>query len=161
MPSPEPDYVAPLYVERLAIRARWWVVVILIALFGSSELFAGFNGRIVAIVVAAVLVPTVVLLALAGRTTLRVDTEGVHAGGQTMTFDEMDSAQALDAQETRLMLGPQADPAARLVVRGYIREAVLIRPLEVEPVPYWLVSTRHPLKVIAAVEQAARVSPAR
>ena len=98
MPSPEPDYVAPLYVERLAIRARWWVVVILIALFGSSELFAGFNGRIVAIVVAAVLVPTVVLLALAGRTTLRVDTEGVHAGGQTMTCDEMDSAQALDAQ---------------------------------------------------------------
>jgi len=151
----------PLYVERLSIRARWWAVVIVIALFGSSELFAGFNGRVIAIVIAAVLVPTVVLLTLAGRTTLRVDVEGIHVAGQTLRFDEMDSVQALDAQEARLMLGPQADPAARLVVRGYIREAVLIRPLERGSVPYWLVSTRHPQQVIAAVEQAARVTPAR
>src|SRR3954447_6075039 len=156
MPTP-----TPLYVERLSIRARWWAVVIVIALFGSSELFAGFNGRVIAIVVAAVLVPTVVLLALASRTTLRVDLDGIHAGGQTLPFDEMDSVQALDAREARLILGPQGDPSARLVVRGYIREAVLIRPLEGASVPYWLVSTRHPQQVIAAVEQAARVTPAR
>ena len=161
MPTPEPVYVAPLYVERLSIRARWWAVVIVIALFGSSELFAGFNGRIIAIVVAAVLIPTLVLLALAGRATLRVDTGGLHAAGQTLTFDELDSVQALDAQETRLMLGPQADPSARLVVRGYIREAVLIRPVDTSTVPYWVVSTRHPDRVIAAVEQAAKATPAR
>jgi len=161
MPTREPVYVAPLYVERLSVRARWWAVVIVIALFGSTELFAGFNGRVIAIVVAAVLVPTVTLLALAGRTTLRVDVEGIHVAGQTLAFDEMDSVQALDAQETRLMLGPQADPSARLVVRGYIREAVLIRPLEAGSVPYWLVSTRHPQQVIAAVEQAARVTRSR
>src|SRR5206468_1146830 len=152
---------APLYVERLSIRARWWAVVIVIALFGSSELFAGFNGWIVAIVLAAVLVPTVGLLAMAGRTTLRVDADGVHAGGQTLGFDDIDTVQALDAGQTRQMLGPQADPAARLVVRGYIREAVVIHPLDTGPVPYWLVSTRHPQRVIAAVEQAARVTRAR
>ena len=151
----------PVYVERLAVRARWWVIVITIALFGSSELFAGFNGRVVAVVIAAVLVPTIVLLALAGRTTLRVDAAGVSAGGHTMSFDDMESAQALDAAETRLMLGPQADPAARLVVRGYIRESVLLRPREAGDVPYWLLSTRHPQQVIAAVETAAAGSPAR
>jgi len=156
MPTP-----APLYVERLSIRARWWAVVIVIALFGSSELFAGFNGRIVAIVVAAVLIPTLLLLAMAGRTSLSIDAEGLHAGGQTVTYDQMDSVQALNAQETRLLLGPQADPTARLVVRGYIREAVLVRPTERGPLPYWVVSTRHPQQVIAAVEQAARVTPAR
>jgi len=43
-------------------------------------------------------------------------------------------------------------------VRGYIREAVMIRPLDPQPTPYWLVSTRHPEQVIAAVEQAARAS---
>ena len=59
MPSP-----TPFYVERLSIRARWWAVVLVIALFGSSELFAGFNGRVIAVVAAAVLVPTVALLAL-------------------------------------------------------------------------------------------------
>jgi hypothetical protein len=69
--------------------------------------------------------------------------------------------EGLDARQTRLLLGPEADPAARLVVRGYIREAVLIRPLRSTPVPYWLVSTRHPGDVIAAVERAARASRVR
>jgi hypothetical protein len=148
-----------VYVERLSIRARWWVIVLVIALFGSSELFAGFDGRVIAIVVAAVVVPTVVLLAFAGRTVLRVDADGIHVAGASMPFAEMDSVQALDRQETRLMLGPQADPAARLVVRGYIPASVIIRPLDTGR-PYWLVSTRHPQEVIAAVEQAARATPA-
>jgi hypothetical protein len=148
-----------VYVERLSIRARWWVIVLVIALFGSSELFAGFDGRVIAIVVAAVVVPTVVLLAFAGRTVLRVDADGIHVAGASMPFAEMDSVQALDRQETRLMLGPQADPAARLVVRGYIPASVIIRPLDTGR-PYWLVSTRHPPEVIAAVEQAARATPA-
>lgn len=151
----------PVYVERLSIRARWWAVVLVIAGFGSTELFAGFSGRVIAVVLTAVLVPTVVLLALAGRTTLRVDATGVHAGGHRLPFDRMDSAQALDAHQTRLMLGPEADPSARLVIRGYIREAVLLRPLEGADVPYWLVSTRRPQQVIDAIEQAARAIPAR
>ena len=160
MPTAAQNYVGPLYVERLSIRARWWAVVILIAVFASSELFAGFSGRVIAVVVAAVLVPTVVLLALAGRTTLRVDAEGIHAGGQTLAFQDLDTVQALDARKTRLVLGPEADPAARLVVRGYIREAVIVRPLHPDATPYWLVSTRRPQQVIAAVEQAARATPA-
>ena len=159
MPARPDVYVAPAYAERLSIRPRWWLVVLLVALFGSSELFAGFDGRVIAVVVAAVVVPTVVLLALAGRTVLRVDATGVHVGSATMSFDDMDSVQALDAPTTRLMLGPQADPAARLFVRGYIRESVLIRPLNPEPAPYWLVSTRRPDAVIAAVETAARATP--
>jgi DUF3093 family protein len=151
----------PIYVERLSVRARWWVIVIAIALFGSAELFAGFDGRVIAIVVAAVLVPTITLLALTGRTVLRVDYEGLHVGDATMTYDDMEAVEALDAPATRLLLGPQADPAARLFVRGYIREAVVVRPMRSEPVPYWLVSTRHPQQVIAAVEQAARASLGR
>ena len=161
MPARSDVYVAPAYVERLSVRPRWWIVVLAVALFGSSELFAGFDGRVIAVVVAAVVVPTVALLAMAGRTVLRVDAAGIHVGSATMSFDEMDSVQALDAPTTRLMLGPKADPAARLFVRGYIRESVLVRPLHPDPVPYWLVSTRRPDLVIAAVETAAQATPDR
>ena len=161
MPARPPKYVDSAYVERLAVRPRWWAVVIAVALFGSSELFAGFDGRVIAVVVAAVVIPTLVLLTLAGRTVLRVDNDGIHIGSDTMRFDEMDSVQALDPPATRLMLGPQADPSARLFVRGYIRESVLIRPLDPSPAPYWLVSTRRPQAVIAAVELAARATPDR
>ena len=164
MPAPPSNYVTPLYVERLSIKARWWVVVLAVALFASSELFAGFGGRVIAIVVAAFIVPTVALLALAGRTVLRVDTDGIHVGGQTIALAEMDSVEALDEAATRLALGPQADPTAKLFVRGHIRTSVRIRPLPGaggSAVPYWLVSTRHPQEVIAAVEQAARANPDR
>ena len=158
MPARPAIYVAPIYVERLSIKARWWGVVIAVALFGSSELFAGFDGRVIAVVIAAVLVPTIVLLTLAGRTVLRVDPDGIHVGTATMSFDDMDSVEGLNPAETRLMLGPNADPSARLFVRGYIRESVLVRPRDPQPTPYWLVSTRRPDAVIAAVEQAARAS---
>jgi hypothetical protein len=153
MPAP-----APIYVERLAIRPRWWAITLLIALVGSSELFAGFALPVIAVVVPAVLLPTLVLLALASRTVLRVDSVGVHVGKSSMPYDEMESVEGLDGPRTRLLLGPQADPAARLFVRGFIRESVVVRAMRSEPVPYWLISTRHPDRVIAAVEQAARAS---
>jgi hypothetical protein len=152
--------MTPLYVERLAIKARWWLVVLAVALFGSAELFAGFGGRVIALVVASVVIPTLVLLTLTGRTVLRVDTAGIHVDGATMSFDQMDSVEALDGAATRLALGPQADPSAKLVVRGYIHTSVRIRPRPGEGPPYWLVSTRHPQRVIAAVEQAAGATPA-
>ena len=152
---------APLYAERLGIRPHWWAVVLAIAVFGSAELFAGFSGRIVAIVLAAVVVPTVALLASASRTVLTVDERGLHAGKLSLSYDDLESIEALDGAQTRLRLGPDADPAAKLVLRGYIHESVLIRPLQTGPVPYWLISTRHPDRVIAAVERAAGASLVR
>lgn len=153
--------VRPVYVERLGIRARWWVVVLVMAVFASTELFAGFGGRVIAVVLAAVLLPTLALLVSSSRTVLRVDAEGLRAGSLFLPYDAIDSVEALDGRQTRLRLGPEADPSAQLVVRGYIHEAVLVRPADAATVPYWLVSTRHPERVIAAVEQAARVSLGR
>jgi hypothetical protein len=147
-----------VYVERLSVRARWWAVVIGIALVGSLELAAGFNAWVVAGVVAASLVPTVTLLALAGRTVVRVDGTGITAGTVRVDFDDIESVEALDARRTRLVLGPEADPAAKLVVRGFVKESVVVRPLRSTPIPYWLISTRQPHQVVAAVEQAARAT---
>jgi Protein of unknown function (DUF3093) len=151
----------PTYVERLSIRPRWWAVVLAVALLGSAELFAGFGLPVIAIVLTAVLVPTVLLLALAGRTVLRVDETGLHVHGRTLSYDQMESVEALDQQQTRLRAGPEADPAARLVLRGYIRESVVVRPMDATAEPYWLVSTRHPHDVVAAVERCARATFSR
>ena len=151
----------PFYSERLGVRARWWVVVLLIAAASSAELFAGFNIQVAIAILAMVLVPTAGLLAYAGRTVVRVDSLGLHVGKDTMPFDQMESVEGLDPAATRRLLGPEADPTARLFIRGYIDQAVLVRPLHSHREPYWLVSTRHPQQLIAAVEQAARATPAR
>jgi len=147
-----------VYVERLTVRPVWWVVAIAIALLGAGELAAGFSWQVGLIALAVALAPTVSVLAILSRLTIRVDGVGIHAGGRTMTYDEMESVEALDAKRTKEQAGPAADPAAYLVFRGYVREAVVVRPLDPRPVPYWLVSTRRPAQIVAAVERAARAA---
>ena len=146
----------PIYLERLSVRRRWWVIVVAIALFGGLEVSAGLGrfGTTVTLGL-AVFVAGILLLGV-GRIVVRVDAGGVHVAGHTMTFDEMESAEGLNRERTRMQLGPGADPAAFLAVRGYIPESVLIRPLNAQPTPYWLISTRHPAEFVAAIETAAR-----
>jgi hypothetical protein len=56
-----------------------------------------------------------------------------------------------------LRLGPQADPGAHVVFRGWVGESVLVTPLDRSVTPYWLVSTRRPDELLAAIERIARV----
>lgn len=151
MPPP-----APTYVERLSVRRRWWFVVVAIALFGGLEVSAGLDRIGMTVTLGIALLVAGTLLLGVGRTIVRVDPTGVHVAGRTMSFDEMESAEGLDRERTRHQLGPAADPAAFLVIRGFIPESVLIRPLDPRPTPYWLVSTRHPAEFVAAVETSAR-----
>ena len=146
------------YVERLTVRPIWWVVALTIAVLGAAELAAGFAWQIGLIALVAAAAPTLTVLGLLSRLTVRVDAVGIHAGGRTMTYDDMESVEALDHRRTKAQAGPAADPAAFMVFRGYIRESVLVRPLDAHPVPYWLVSTRNPQQVVAAVERAARAA---
>jgi hypothetical protein len=147
-----------VYVERLTVRPIWWVVALAVALLAAGELAAGFNWRIGLLALVTAIAPTVTVLTLLGRLTVRVDGSGIHAGGRTMTYDEMESVEALDAKRTKAQAGPAADPAAFLAFRGYVRESVLVRPLDPRPVPYWLISTRHPQQIVAAVERSARAA---
>lgn len=147
-----------VYVERLTVRPIWWAVALAVAVLGAAELAAGFHWRVGLIALAVALAPTLSVLAVLSRLTIRVDGRGLHAGGRTMTYDEMESVEALDRKRTKAQAGPAADPAAFLVFRGYVGESVLVRPLDARPVPYWLVSTRHPQQVVAAVERAARAA---
>jgi len=159
VPSDPAGYVdRAVYVERLTVRPVWWAVALVIAVLGAAELAAGFHWRVGLIALAVALAPTLSVLVVLSRLTIRVDGRGIHAGGRTMTYDEMESVEALDAKRTKEQAGPAADPAAFLVFRGYVGESVLVRPLDPRPVPYWLVSTRQPQQVVAAVEQAARAA---
>jgi hypothetical protein len=65
----------------------------------------------------------------------------------------------LDAEETWQAVGPQADARAYLLLRPYARESVMVQLVDpVDPVPYWLVSSRRP-EALAAALSAATPSP--
>ncbi len=66
-----------------------------------------------------------------------------------------------DAEEMRAELGPRLDARAYVCLRAWARtgvKAVLEDPAD--PTPYWIVSTRRPAELVAAVERARESGPA-
>lgn len=150
---------APEFTERLSVPKRWWLIAFVGVAIGGAEVFAGFTWQVAVIVYTVLGVPVLVLLITMGRAVIRVDADGLHAGGRTLPLADIAAARPLDARETRHRAGPGADPAAHTVTRGFIRESVLIRPSGDDPTPYWLVSTRHPDRLVAALARAGAVTP--
>ena len=89
----------------------------------------------------------------AARLTVR-DGEFV-AGSARIPVSLLAEPVALDAEATRRALGVEADARAYLVIRPYLKRAVRVRIVDpADPTPYWLVSTRHPDRLAAALGQA-------
>ena len=140
-----------VYSERLGAPVSWWLVVtVCVALLGTT-LWAGLS-RTAAIVFYAGLesVCAAVLLAW-GAATIEVTAAELRAGSQRLPLDRIRSVTALDAAQTRALRGPQADPAAYLLVRPYLPRAVYVA---VADRPYWLIGTRKPDELAAAIERA-------
>lgn len=145
---------APLFVERLSIPRRWWLIALVGVLVAGAEVFGGFGWWVAVVVYAALGLPTLALLVGMGRTVVRVDEAGLHAEGRTLEATDIAGATILDAQQTRLRLGPAADPRAHVVARGFVKQAVEVAPIDERAVPYWLVSTRRPDELVEALRAA-------
>lgn len=145
------------YRERLFVPPVWWLVSITCTVFGELEVVGGYKFRwdltlaIGAILVGFFVVPLVVL----GRAVVEIRDGELRAGGQTLPLDQVRNVTALDVQGTRRALGPAADPGAHVVLRGWVKTAVLIRVRGTGPTPYWLVSSRHPEQLARALRGSA------
>jgi Protein of unknown function (DUF3093) len=85
-----------------------------------------------------------------------VDEKEIHVGRAIIERAYVAGCRALNAEEARRRTGVEADARAHLVLRPYIKTAVEITLDDpVDPVPYWLVSTRHPQRLAAALQDAA------
>ncbi len=145
---------APSYDERLSVPWSWWPVVLAIVALGVLEIASGFT-YVVFVPVAVFLVGFfVVPLVLSARIRIRVRDGVLSAGGEELPVTTITSVQPLDREQTRLRLGPQADPAAHLVVRGWIGPSVMLRLSNPNPVPYWVVSSRRPQELAQAIKSA-------
>jgi hypothetical protein len=143
-----------LFTERLHVPGRWWAIAAVGVAVGGAEVFGGFDWRVAAVVYAVLGIPTLALLIGLSRTRIVVDADGVHGGGKTLPLDEVTAARALDAKETRHILGPGGHPAGHVAGRGYVKTAVLIRPADNATTPYWLITTRRPDELVAVLERA-------
>jgi hypothetical protein len=96
-------------------------------------------------------------LALASYGAARVVVAGreLNAGRARIGLEYLGPAEALDADATRRAMGTEADARAFLLVRPYLKRAVRVPVVDpADPTPYWLVGTRHPEALAAALNTA-------
>jgi hypothetical protein len=144
-----------LFRERLTVPAVWWVLA---GLFALSVLLAvgaylgpvwGVGTTVATLLVAVAIFASATIL-------ISVDTEQIRVGRASIEHRYIASCRVLDAEETRRRAGVDADARAHLVLRPYVKTAVEITLDDaVDPVPYWLVSTRHPQRLAAAMQEAS------
>ena len=140
------------YRERLRVPAGWWVIGLFFAV--SFATAVGFWVGPVASLVAGAAAAVLVAIALTwyGSVQIRVDERGLSAGDAVLEWAWLGDVTVHDEFATRSRLGRDADRLAYLVVRGYIRTSVEVAIADpADPHPYWLVSTRRPRELAAAI----------
>lgn len=155
MPADRPGEDAPTYSETLHAPVSWWlaavagaVVVWWVFVFATPMIFA-----IAMAVVAGALACAGVWSY--GRVSVGVGDGVVHAGRARIEATFCADATPLDPERTAAVRGPEADARAYLLLRPYIATAVRIELADSrDPTPYWLVSSRHPRRLAAAIAAA-------
>jgi Protein of unknown function (DUF3093) len=144
-----------LFRERLTVPAIWWVLA---GLFSLSVLLAigAYLGAVWGVGVSVATMLVAIAIFTSASTVIRVDASQIRIGRASIDHAYIAGCRALDAEQTRRRAGVEADARAHLVLRPYIKTAVEITlDDEDDPVPYWLVSTRHPQQLAAALQSAS------
>jgi hypothetical protein len=153
--SSHPSPAAPSYDERLSVPVRWWALAtmflatVLIAFLVATPLW-------VALATTGVLVTVTVALFLGyGAARVCVRDGEFHAGPARVPVRLLGDVTALDAEDTARLAGVDADARAYLLLRPYLRRSVRVDLADpADPTPYWLVSSRRPAQLVAALSAA-------
>jgi hypothetical protein len=140
------------YRESLRVPVSWWIVsaAAVITLFVIVAVPAGTVAGVVVGGLAAVLLLTMLLRYGAAR--VEVDDRQLRAGRAAIDRAYLGSVEALTGDEARYAFGRDCDPKAYLLLRSYVRGAVRVHITDpADPTPYWVIATRHPDRLAAAL----------
>ena len=158
---PEPSPAGGEHEETLYAPLSWWLVV---AGFAIVVWWVFVLATPLAVAVGAGLVVAAALggvLWAYGRAAVTVRGGEIAACGARIEVEYCGPAQALDASQTAAVRGRDADARAYLALRPYIATSVRLEIAdERDPTPYWLISTRNPDRLVAAIDSARASSGA-
>ena len=145
------------YRERLLAPASYWVLAVPVAVTLGAEAYFFVDGFIPPLIIAALYAIMAAFLANWSSATIEVTGTVLRAGRETLALADADEAIALDEKQAMALRGPRADPAAHILLRPYLKRAVYIALANpAGGVPYWLLATRRPEELAAAIESARR-----
>lgn len=150
------------YFERLRTPWWWYLGAVGVSALLGLEFAVAIRGW-VAWAPFAILLPTSLLVVRrlsSGR--IAIDGATLLAGDRSLTLAEVEQVIDLNATELRRLVGRHSDPLAFTYIRSWIGPGVQLvlrppvdpRPAERYPEPYWVVSTRHPDRLLAAIGAA-------
>lgn len=147
------------YEERLGAPVVWWLGGLGLALLLAAGIHSGGTG-------ARAVVPYVVLPAVAGawlahasRARITVVDGVLHVPGARIPVGALGGVTPLDREATRQVRGPLAEPLAFVTTRPWLPASVRLQVEDPDDdTPYWLVGTRRPQELAAAVAAARDVS---
>jgi hypothetical protein len=142
------------YSERLWPSVGVWVVVLLVAASAGLVVVKvappWLSAGIALLCVAAAAVALV-----RSSATVAVTGDELVAGRARIPVSLLGEVQVLDRAEFTALRGPKADVRAYLCQRSWIPRGVKVSVRDPQdPTPYWLVSSREPKRLAAALEQA-------
>jgi hypothetical protein len=141
------------YRERLHVPIAWWLLAAPSVLIIGATMYAGLPWPWPVIIVGGLAAGCAAILISLGRGHVEVRDGAVRAGGAALPLTAVVEVVPLDERQTTLLRGPRADPAARMYSRPYLKTAVYLAVDATAGVPYWLIGTRHPAELAAAVER--------
>ena len=152
--SPAPSGASgPAYSERLHVPLRWWVQATMLLATVWLAFVVAMPPWVASLLAGGLLLATYAFFLWVGSAVVTVRDGELRAGRAHIATGLLGPAEGLDAAETRRVHGVDADARAFLVTRPYLKRSVLVPVLDpADPTPYWLVSTRHPARLAAALE---------
>jgi hypothetical protein len=147
--------------ERLWVPWWWWPFAgVIIAMF-VAEVIPGLPGSWQVwsgVIITAIVVSWLITVGIAP---VGVDSQGLRAGAARLPYSAVGAVRMVEPATRKALLGPAGDDKAYLLTRDWIRGSVYVEVVgDDDPVPYWLVSTRNPARLAAALRRADDDGPA-
>jgi hypothetical protein len=171
------------YFERLRTPWWWYLAAVGVSVLLGLEFAVAISGWIAWVPLAILLPGCLLVVWQLSSGSVSVDGAILRAGERTLPVAEVEQAIDLSATELRRLVGRHSDPLAFTYIRSWVGPGVQLvlrppadpwpadrrstgrqvteppdseqdPPTERLPEPYWVVSTRHPDRLLAAVRAA-------
>jgi hypothetical protein len=151
-----PTTFTRLYHERIW-PSPWVFVAAALEIPASLLVFLPIN-LLAGVIVASLLYAAVILVLVATSPVIEVSPSELVAGRARVPVQLIGQVTPFRGEEATLQRGQLLDARAWLLIRGWVSPIVKIEIADhSDPTPYWIVSTRTPDSLAAAIEKARAV----
>lgn len=140
------------YRERLHVPLRWWVQGVMLIATIWIAVILWVPPLLAWTITGAIILLFALAMQSYGSAAVEVRDGWLYAGKAKIQTTFLGAVDPLSAEETWQVAGPKADARAYLLLRPYVRRAVRIQITDpADRTPYWLVASRHPDALAAAL----------